>query len=569
MNRGLLFFIGIIFLVASLGFGPAGQSIPPRPEISLDAAGQTVKEPFAAYCWPTATGNNQCDFVPNPTPISTLQVPLGQAITILVTNSPTNMSALTVTINNSIGIQGHNLAAEPQAIFDEVLPLGENRFQVDASYSDVAGVPAFVSYIFNVFVYDPAVPPTTPTLDPSVGVAADATALATEEALPIPTEEVLPVETEVVEVALATQEVLPLPPEEVLPLPTEEVLPVETEVVEVATEAAIIPTEAVEVATEAPTEPVVLPTEVVEVATEAPTEPSALPTEVVELATEAPTEVAIVATEEAAPLPTEAVEVATEEATEVVEVATEAPTATIPPTFTATPTVAVVAETTETVEVVEVLPADITPTITPTPEPVSLIPTQQSEALPTATTVALVVQPTTEAPASAEARPTSTTIPLVVAETTEEAATDSTEEVVVGVPSATPTEEPIGQPETAPEAQMVFAGRTFGSVGVSFCSVNDSNQRICVDTPLESDADAISLLQGFAAQIQLVDSPRPAQIEVAFLNPTNLNVVQSESRPGDRLVLLNVNAPVGEYIVRVNVVWGSSTAQYFFRVRVN
>lgn len=568
MNRGLLFLLLCGLMVTSLGFSPLGQAIPARPEIRLDAAGQTLREPFAAYCWPVAQGNNQCDFVPTPTPVSTLQVPLGQAITILIDNSPGDPNALTVTVQNSEGIQGYNLPPGPQAIFADPLPLGENVLQVDATYDDVAGVRAFVSYIFSVFVYDE-------TTGQGGPIAPDATALVTEEALPIPTEEVLPLATEeillteeavslpteAVEVALATEEILPIPTEEVLPteavaalateavevaLATEEVLPAETEAVETIPTEEVLPAETEEVLSIATEEVEVIPTEEVEVTalTEA-AEPSETPTEVPS------------ATPTTPPSATP----------------TELPSATPTTLPSATPTVVeaaseATAEATEDVEVIEALPADITPTITPTAEPVSLIPTQESTAQATATTVALVVQSTVTQSAP-EQRPTSTTVALVAQPSATLDAASATSNAPAGSPSATPTNEPVGEPESAPAAQLVFAGRPYQSVGVSFCSVNESNQRICVDTPLESDTQAISLLQGFAAQIQLVESPRPSQIDVAFLNPTSLAVVQSETRPGDRLVLLNINAPLGEYIVRVNVIWENSTAQYFFRVRVN
>jgi hypothetical protein len=148
----------------------------------------------------------------------------------------------------------------------------------------------------------------------------------------------------------------------------------------------------------------------------------------------------------------------------------------------------------------------------------------------------------------------------------------------VVLPTATPSQTAIPtlpsptpgpQPETAPEVQLVFAGQNYGPSGNSFCYVNASQQRICIENPSSSTAQTATLLQGFSLQFQIADSPRPAQIELTFLNADTLASAQTVQRSGDNLTLFNVEVGRGNYIVRVRVNWGVSTAEYFFRARVN
>lgn len=203
-------------------------------------------------------------------------------------------------------------------------------------------------------------------------------------------------------------------------------------------------------------------------------------------------------------------------------------------------------------------PTQITPTLTPTLAQPSATPTQpvsggQTETAPdqtsgaTATTIGLVTSP--EAGATVEIPVTAT---LAASETP--------------APSAT---SPIAQPNEPAGLQLIFAGQTYMPVGVNFCQTSATGEQVCVDRPLEAEGEFIALLQNFAIQVQLLDGPRPESVELVFQNINTLAEVQKTTRPGDNLLLFNVNVPAGTYFMRVTVDWGTTQANYFFRVRVS
>jgi hypothetical protein len=170
---------------------------------------------------------------------------------------------------------------------------------------------------------------------------------------------------------------------------------------------------------------------------------------------------------------------------------------------------------------------------------------QDVESTPGAPGTTPTLVPTETLEPGATARPTSTTVPLQEVEQ-----------------PATPTATSVAPPDAAPELQLVYAGQSFAPSGLSFCTAAE-----CVDMPL-TQGQPVTLTAGTAAQMRLVDSPRPEQVEIAFLNTSTLEVVQSLTRSGDRLILFNVEAAPGTYFLRVSAAWQGSTATYFFQVRV-
>jgi len=490
MKIRILIVLVLMGLFAS-AFRPFSQGIPPRPAIRLDGGGQIAVEDVSSFCWPLSTGNNQCDFSLDDQLENPLEVEAGQPLNIIIDNSPGAPTTLTLTITNASGVNGYNLVPAAQAIFDEPLPVGQNILQVDAQYADIAGVQAYISYRFQVNIY--AVSTVT---DGAGGATAEA---VEDDPLPVPTEEVA-------EVALATEEPTEEPTEAATEEPTEE------------------PTEAV---TEEPTE------EATEAVTEEPTE--AATEEPTESATEEPTEVV---TEE----PTEA---ATEEPAES---ATEEPTEVVTEEPTEEPTEAVTEEPTE--EPTEVVTEE--PTEEATEESgqatATTVPLGGQQA-PTATTVGIAAQATTETP------PTATPIP------------PTSTPAPTATPQA-PTAVPVAQPDEPPGVQLVFAGQSFAPSGVNFCQTSTTGQRICVENPLSAEGASAVLLRDFAVQVRL-DGPKPAQVDFAFLDAASLNVTRTFSRTGDRLMLFNVDAPAGRYFLRMSINWGETQAEYFFLVRVN
>ncbi len=312
----------------------------------------------------------------------------------------------------------------------------------------------------------------------------------------------------------------------------------------------ILPTE---VAQATPTV-VTVETEEVEATAEPTDTPTSRPTEVT---TAEPVETEEVVTE------TVPVVILTEE-TEPTEEATEEPTPTRTPT--ATPTASPTATATKR------------PTSTPTQEPTST-PTRTPTA--TATFTATATPTATDTPG-----PTGTATTVALGGTPQQAIVDASATTVslteppteVGVPIS-PTSEPVVQPTTTsaiaqpsepPAVLLVFAGQFYQPVGVNFCQSNASGEVICVNRPLSAEGSAIQLLQNFAVQVRLPDnSLRPQEITFEFLNPSTLQSLQSDVRRGDRLVLFNINVESGTYFLRVTVDWGTTQAEYFFRVRVS
>ena len=479
----------IAFLISGifgLAFSPVRQDVPPRPVISIDAGGQTAQETAASYCWPIAQGNNKCDFAVNTVPQNPLTVDMGQAITIIIENSPGNPSSLEVKVTNANGEQIFNPAPAPQVIFEEDLPPGANTLEITAQYTNVAGTDGYITHIFGLAVL------AAPELPTSTATATEIPPTSTL----IPTE--LPTST-----PAPTLTTVPPTQELVLPDATQSIATTEEPVEEPAQteEAAETSGQMMGLATEEPTE------EVVE------TEEAAVPTEEI-IETEEPTEAA---------LPTEEI-IETEEATEAA-VPTEEPTE-------------------EVAETEEAAAASATPVFEASP---GGLPPQQ------------------EPPQVAE-RPTFTTVPLVVPG--QENAVNPTATTVALASATPPPPASSGTPPTQPPAvQLSFAGQTFNPAAVIFCQTGANNQRTCNETRMPA-AQPINVLQDSALQIRL-DGSRPASVDIAFVDAVTSVVGQNETRPGDTLILVNVDVVRGRYILRVRFNWNGADAEYFFQLQVN
>ncbi|NJL96198.1 MAG: hypothetical protein HC915_21945 [Anaerolineae bacterium] len=194
----------ILLALGSLAFRPLDQTAPPLPSIQLDADGTLVEEPLAAYCWPAAAGNNQCNFVV-PQPFESfqnvLEVEPGQTITVLLDNSPGVPNSLNLLVTGpGTTQQAFPLEAAPQALFDVDLTPGDYVVEVEALYDDVIGLQAFVTSRFALTVRGagpvaqqppPSATPQAADMTPQGTVAAtaevappEATVELTAEALP-------------------------------------------------------------------------------------------------------------------------------------------------------------------------------------------------------------------------------------------------------------------------------------------------------------------------------------------------------------------------------------------------
>jgi len=565
----------ILLLLASLAFSPLSQDIPPRPTIQLDGNnGQIVDGVLAAYCWPEAQDNNRCDFVIDATGNPPLEIDLGQQLTIIIQGNALIPTALTVDYIPEVGSFGSSqLPPANNAVFDEPLPTGSNEVQVIAEYADVSGVDAYVIFAFTVNVRESDAAAAPPDAGAGGAIAPD----TTEEA-PIAEEtEIVAEETEVAMVADPTEEAPPMATEEMM-METEEAAPDATEAVPLgdATDAAPMSTEEMIMETEEAIEPVAEETQDMmgNDATQEAMPP--VPTqEVLEESTPEMTEAAPMetaeATTEATEIATDAVPDTTEEpVVEETEVA-QATEATEEPTPEVTPEVA---ETTpEPTEEATEVATEVTPEATEepvaeepeateetTPEPTEEATQPQTGAAPTATTVPLVVGGNTDTDneSAADARPTSTTVPLVAQGQVDNAGNN-----------ATPPPANIPQPAEAPDAILIASARSFVPAGGNFCQIDDSGAETCTEIVIAEAPRPLSVISGSAVQFRVSDTVRPATVTFVLRNANTLEEIGTDTRQGNALILFNVIAPDGTYILEVTTDWGRTTATYFFRIQVN
>lgn len=177
------FLIACIILALVLTGTALAQGVPERPVIRLDADGVIAEEAIFSYCWPVAEGNNQCNFAPDlgfTNPQSPIEVDGEQSLTVIIDGSPGNPATLTITVFDANGRNPQAFLGEPtaQSIFDENMSIGEHVIQVDATYDNVAGVNAYISYRFKVTVLPP---PATATPTPSPTPEETEEPMATEE----------------------------------------------------------------------------------------------------------------------------------------------------------------------------------------------------------------------------------------------------------------------------------------------------------------------------------------------------------------------------------------------------
>lgn len=527
----------IILGMFTLALAPLVQIVPERPIIRLNVGNQTAEEEIYGYCWPVAERNNQCDFSADITLANPLQIENGQQVTVLVEGDAPNQLVLSRVINEDV-VEPLTLPNPQQAIFDANYGIGNHIVQVDAIYNNVAGVQAFVSYRFAIEIL-PAGTTEVAQGSPTVQVTSSvgATDSPTEQGISITPTQQPGVTATVPQVTVTATKQSPSITPTFEPEETAEAI---------ETDEAIEPTQEVEATVEVvETDEAVEPTQEVEETVEAvETDEAIEPTQEVEETVEATQEdeetAEVVETEEV-----EATDEATEEVegTAIVEETEEAePTATRTPTSrpTNTPT----RQATATPE-----PTDTkVPTATLTPSPAITS---------TATTVSLGGTPQATTDNTVASGATATTVGIV-----EAASTD-----VAVQPTAT---SPVAQPNDPPAVVLVFAGQTYQPVGVNFCQTSETGELICVNRPLGAEGESIQLLQDFAVQVRLpAESPRPEQITFDFLDPSSLQALQSDVRRGDRLVLFNIDVQAGTYFLKVSIDWGTTQAEYFFRVRVS
>lgn len=490
----------------------AYQEIPARPVIRLDADGRVAEEAVFVYCWPVAVGNNRCDFASDERwedSLTPLEVESGQPITVIIDNSPDDPTSLDASITDlaSQMTQSFPLDTAPQSIFDAELAPGDYILGIDASYTDVAGVNAFVSYRFLLTVL-PATSAMQPTAEPSAEapeVAALPTEAATDEAISDMATEAADLTPE----AEATQEMQAAATEEAS--------------ADLATQAADLTPEVSEA-------------ELTETAVPEQEETQESAPEIVETAELLPATVEV--------LPTETAAAVQAQATTEVEAPTTPAETSAPGQFTATPTATSDLQPTTPTFTPTAAPVEATSTASPAPATATTEPETASGVTPIAPSNATQVS-ATEVSAAAEATALPESTPL----------------------SATATPIDVSAGALAP-LELVFAGQLYTPVGASICQQDASGAEICEDRPLENQGPLVDVLQGHAAQVRLHGQTRPNSVSLSFLDPNTLQELDRIERRGDFLILFNVSVQPGTYFLRVTAQYDAAVESYFFRVRV-
>jgi hypothetical protein len=240
-------FTMLALFIAACG---GGDNIPAQPVVRLQIGDKTYEGHLASRCWLQSADNMECDVYPITTDLTPVEIRSGDDVQFVVDDDAGTPDDLTATVLDDQG-SVQDLGAVTTASYNAELPDGQYQVQVVASYADVEGREAHVSYIFSlniqgVVVMQPTSTPTelpsatpteteeptatfTPTAEPTDTPTSIPTALPTQEPTEEATEFVIEVETEE-PAAIATEEVSDETATAVLPVPTtEESTIIETE----------------------------------------------------------------------------------------------------------------------------------------------------------------------------------------------------------------------------------------------------------------------------------------------------------------------------------------------------
>lgn len=133
--------------------------------------------------------------------------------------------------------------------------------------------------------------------------------------------------------------------------------------------------------------------------------------------------------------------------------------------------------------------------------------------------------------------------------------------------SATPpTNDVRGFLGEAPKAQLTSMGREYFPAGIEFCRWNQFNEQICIERAADTFSARMRIRRGNAAVFE-IEGERPTMVSYE-LATTPFSPLVSEVRPGDNVILFNIDLPAGTYFLTFEVTWLDMRGTYYFRVQV-
>ncbi len=278
-----------------------------------------------------------------------------------------------------------------------------------------------------------------------------------------------------------------------------------------------------------------------------------------------------------------------EEATATTEPATATPSPT--PTLdlpTATSDAAAVPDVTQEVEDTPTATSEVRPTNTPTMIATTAAPTETATLEPTErpSTTPEPVQPSATATSdtSMPVRSTATNTPFGFDPTATFTQPPPTATITPS-PSSTPTftSTPTSTPTAfmtatspgddvrgflgeAPKVHLRSLGRDYYPAGIEFCRWNEFDEQICIERASDIFSARLRIRRG-SAVVAEIDDERPSMVRYEIAT-TPFSPLVTEVRPGDNVILFNVDLPAGTYFLTFEVTWPDMRGTYYFRVQI-
>jgi hypothetical protein len=186
--RKRTFFLAVILMAFALTLAACGEEqsgVVARPVIRLQVNDRTYEENVYSYCWPESPDNVVCDVdaVALVQPLQNVPVTKGDTVQFVLDSAAGTPSRFTASLLGFDDVR--DLGSGPVAPYDVQLEDNLYRVRVDAEYDDIAGHPAYVSYVFGLAVSGIVQP--TPTPSPTDTPAPTDTPIPTDTPTPQPT----------------------------------------------------------------------------------------------------------------------------------------------------------------------------------------------------------------------------------------------------------------------------------------------------------------------------------------------------------------------------------------------
>lgn len=179
----LLIFLALVITLTACG--EEQSDIAARPVVRLQVNDRVYDENVYSYCWPESADNVVCDVdaVALVQPLQNVPVTGGDTVQFVLESAAGTPSRFTASLLGFDEVR--DLGSGPVAPYDVQLEDNLYRVRVDAEYADVAGHPAYVSYVFGLAVSGVIQP--TPTPSPTDTPVPTDTPIPTDTPTPQPT----------------------------------------------------------------------------------------------------------------------------------------------------------------------------------------------------------------------------------------------------------------------------------------------------------------------------------------------------------------------------------------------